>query len=129
MSAPAGRRGQPRERRAKLAGRRPAGLWVTLSETEHAQLRERAREAGVSISRLLVESALAPVETPAERERLLVKLNRFERLLANLANNVNQLAHQANIAGQVLALERVTSYLDELGGIREQVQDIVHELR
>lgn len=63
------------------------------------------------MSRLLVESALARVETAAELQRVVVKLNRFERLLGNLANNVNQLAHQANIAGQVVALDRVTAYL------------------
>ena len=102
---------------------------MTLSESEREQLRERAQESGVSICRLLVESALARVETAAERERRLVKLNRFERLLGNLANNVNQLAHQANIAGQLVALERVTGYLDELGEMREQLQDIVAELR
>ncbi len=120
---------EPRERRAKLPGRRRIELRVTLSETEHEQLLERSREAGVSMSRLLVESALARVETAAERERALVKLNRFERLLGNLANNVNQLAYQANIAGQVVALERVTTHLDALGEMREQLQGIVHELR
>ena len=87
---------------------------MTLTEAEREQLRARAKEAGVSMSRLLVESALAHVETAAERQRLLVKLNRFERLLGNLANNVNQLAHQANIAGQLVALERLTVSLDEL---------------
>jgi hypothetical protein len=81
------------------------------------------------MSRLLVESALARVETPAERQRLIVKLNRFERLLGNLANNVNQLAHKANIAGQVLGEERLTGYLGELAEMREQLQELVGELR
>jgi hypothetical protein len=46
-----------------------------------------------------------------------------------LANNVNQLAHQANIAGQVVAVERVTGYLDQLLEMRGQLQDLVDELR
>ncbi|WP_371878722.1 plasmid mobilization relaxosome protein MobC [Conexibacter sp. DBS9H8] len=129
MSAPAGRRDRPRERRAKHPGRRPTGLRVTLSEEELAQLRARAQKAGVSMSRLLVESALAQVETKAERQRVVVKLNRFERLLGNLANNVNQLARQANIAGQVVAVGRVTGYLDELAEMRDELHRIVGELR
>jgi hypothetical protein len=102
---------------------------VTLTEEERDQLRARAEEAGVSMSRLLVESALTRVETAAERERTIVKLNRLERLVGNLANNVNQLAHQANTAGQVVALDRVTGYLDGLGEMREQLQDLVDGLR
>ncbi len=81
------------------------------------------------MSRLLVESALAQVETKAERQRVVVKLNRFERLLGNLANNVNQLARQANIAGQVVAVGRVTGYLDELAEMRDELHRIVGELR
>jgi len=128
VNASAGRHG-PRERRAKQRGRRPVGLRVTLSDAERDELGARAQEASVSTSRLLVESALSRVETSAERERVLVKLNRFERLLGNLANNVNQLAHQANIAGQVVAVDRVAGYLDELVEMREQLQDLLHQLR
>jgi hypothetical protein len=102
---------------------------VTLSDAERDELGARAQEASVSTSRLLVESALSRVGTSAERERVLVKLNRFERLLGNLANNVNQLAHQANIAGQVVAVDRVAGYLDELVEMREQLQDLLHQLR
>jgi hypothetical protein len=129
VSTPAGRREQPRERRAKHPGRRPVGLRVTLTEEEREQLGARASEAGVSMSRLLVESALSRVETAAERRRVLVKLNRFERLLGNLANNVNQLAHQANIAGQIVALERLSGHLDELGEMRGQLRELVEALR
>ena len=104
-------------------------LPVRVSDAERERLRARAQEVGVTMSRLMVESALAKVESTAERERVLVKLYRFERLLGNLANNVNQLAHQANIAGQVVAAERVTGYLDQLLEMRGQLQDLVDELR
>lgn len=129
VSGPDGRRGHARERRRREPVRRSAMLPVRVSDAERERLRARAQEVGVTMSRLMVESALAKVETTAERERVLVKLYRFERLLGNLANNVNQLAHQANIAGQVVAVERVTGYLDQLLEMRGQLQDLVDELR
>jgi Bacterial mobilisation protein (MobC) len=53
----------------------------------------------VSVPRLMVESALSGIETPTDRRRLVAELFETRRLLATVANNVNQLAHSANISG------------------------------
>ena len=74
---------------------------VKLTEEERDQLRARAAELGMSVPRLMVESALSGVETPTERRRMIAELFETRRLLATVANNVNQLAHSANISGQV----------------------------
>ena len=68
-----------------------------LTEEERERLRARAAELGVSVPRLLVESALSGVETPAERRAWIAELFEMRRLLATVANNVNQLAKVANI--------------------------------
>ena len=81
------------------------------------QLRARAAELGVSVPRLMVESALSGVETPTDRRRLVAELFETRRLLATVANNVNQLARSANISGQVhegRRLEQTLADVDEL---------------
>jgi hypothetical protein len=90
---------------------------VKLTAEEREQLRRRAAELGVSVPRLMVESALSGVETPTDRRRMVAELFETRRLLATVANNVNQLAHSANISGQVhegRRLEQTLADVDEL---------------
>lgn len=90
---------------------------VKLTVEERDQLRARAAELGVSVPRLMVESAMSGVETPTGRRRMVAGLFETRRLLATVANNVNQLAHSANISGQVhegRRLERTLAEVDEL---------------
>ena len=58
---------QGRRRRAREAEARRVEVKVRLSEAEREQLRERAVELGVSVPRLLVESALEGRGAPTER--------------------------------------------------------------
>ena len=90
---------------------------VKLTEEERDRLRRRAAELGVSVPRLMVESALSGVETPTDRRRTVAELFETRRVLATVANNVNQLAHSANISGQVSEgrrLEQTLADVDEL---------------
>jgi hypothetical protein len=95
---------------------------VRLSPEERVQLRARAVELGVSVPRLMVEAALSGVETPDDRRREIATLFELRRLLATVANNVNQQAKQANISGDVASAERLERTLGE-------VEVIVAELR
>ena len=109
-------------------------LQVTVSELERAQLRARADELGVSVPRLLVESALADEELgggwAARREaelgrrQELAELNELRYLLATIANNVNQLAHVANISGDLPGAERIAGTLDEVDRVLEQLREL-----
>jgi hypothetical protein len=56
-----------RANRSREHERRRVYQQVTLSEDEQQRLRRRAAGLGVSVPRLLVESALSGVETLAER--------------------------------------------------------------
>jgi hypothetical protein len=117
VSAETDRRPKGRTRRARESVRREVIQKVKLTDEERDQLRARAAELGMSVPRLLVESALSGVETPTERRRTVAELFEIRRLLATVANNVNQLARSANISGQVhegRRLEQTLAEVDEL---------------
>ena len=117
MSAGPDARPKGRVRRGREPEPRRVYQQVTLTEVEREQLRARASELGVSVPRLMVESALSGVETPTDRKQQIAELFEVRRLLATVANNVNQLARSANISGQVDAeqrLERTLGEVDEL---------------
>src|SRR5215471_6122743 len=71
----------------------PKSALVRLTKDEHSRLTELAKKAGLSLSRLLVESALTgKVPTLADRvvrERAILQLIR-------VGNNLNQIAKQLN---------------------------------
>jgi hypothetical protein len=117
MSDEPATRPKGRVRRAREPVAREAIQKVKLTQEERGQLRARAAELGMSVPRLMVESALSGVETPTDRRRMVAELFETRRLLATVANNVNQLAHSANITGQVsagLRLEQTLAEVDEL---------------
>jgi hypothetical protein len=74
---------------------------VVVTAPHEERVVELAAGQDVTVARLLVESALAgATETPSQRRRAMVELFAIRRLLANVANNVNQLARAANITGE-----------------------------
>ena len=88
-----------RRRQANVAGGRTRAIKVMATEREAAVLTDLAREAGVSVPRLLVEAALAAgtgEQTSTERREAMVELFAVHRLLAGVANNVNQVARATN---------------------------------
>jgi len=106
-----------RVRRGREATPRRVYQQVKLTPEERDQLRARATELGMSVPRLMVESALSGVETPTERRRMVAELFETRRLLATVANNVNQLARSANISGQVSEGRRLEQTLAEVDGL------------
>jgi Bacterial mobilisation protein (MobC) len=122
VSAGPDARPKGRLRRGREAAPRRVYQQVKLTEMERDLLRARAAELGMSVPRLMVESALSGLETPTERRRLAAELFETRRLLATVANNVNQLARSANISGQVSEGRRLEQTLAE-------VDELVAELR
>ena len=114
MSVTPGSRPVGRLRRRREAKPRRISQQVLLTEEEREQLRARAGELGVSVPRLLVESALSGVETPTERRAWIAGLFELRRLLATVANNINQLAKVANTSGEVPTGERLSSTVGEV---------------
>ncbi len=94
-------RALPRRRRANAPQPRARQQLVWVTDEEKASLARRAAEQRVSVSRLLVESALGGGGSPEGRRAVMAQLFELRRLLATMANNVNQLARSANITGEV----------------------------
>jgi hypothetical protein len=91
---------------------------VKLTEQERGELRCRAAELGVSVPRLLVESALGgSAGTATERHREIAELFEVRRLLATVANNVNQLARMANTTGELPVRGQLEKTLSEVEGL------------
>lgn len=116
-------KGRVRRARSRVEPRR-VYQQVTLTEAEREQLRARAVEMGVSVPRLLVESALSGVETPTDRKRMIAEWFEVRRLLATVANNVNQLARSANISGQVDAGRRLEETLAEVDELLARMREL-----
>ncbi len=102
-----------------------------MSEQEEEQLLQLAERHGMSVPRLLVESAVsARGETPTQRRDAMSELFAVHRLLAAVSNNVNQIARATNVTGERQAetwvtlakvrevAERIEAAVDELGGQR-----------
>ena len=114
MSAGPDTRPKGRVRRGREPAPRRVYQQVTLTEAEREQLRARAAELGVSVPRLMVEAALEGRETPTERKQQIAELFEVRRLLATVANNVNQLARLANTTGELGMHGRLENALAEV---------------
>jgi hypothetical protein len=119
-----------RRRRANTPGGRQYAHQVKVTAEEEAVLVRLASEAGVSVPRLLVESAVAEDRmTATARREMLVQLFDLSRVLGGVANNLNQLARHANATGEFPAgafavrervrqlLPRVESTLSVVSGV------------
>lgn len=99
-----------------------------MTPEEEAQLLRLAERERVSIPRLLVESTLAQRqgETPTQRRDAITTLFALHRLLAGIANNVNQMTATLHSKGQLppqtgevltavrRTAERIDAAIDEL---------------
>ena len=89
-----------RQRRANADMRRDRRYTVKVNAVEDAALRARAGAAGVTVPRLMFESALdAHIVTNTQRAEVVAEVFAVRRLMATVANNVNQLARYANTEG------------------------------
>lgn len=105
-------------------GRAERGCRVRWRDAEQeARVREiAAARGGVSIPRLLVESTLelaaGEVVSDFDRREVLTELQALRRLLAGVANNVNQLTRIAHVTGAmpVAQLEAEFEWLHRMAG-------------
>lgn len=115
-------------RRRNVIGGRAAAHKVKVSAEEEAQLLRLAAEQGVTVPRLLIESALSldARETPAQRQEIITQLFALHRLLGAVSNNVNQIAKATNATH-----ESQPELFDALGAVRRiavRIDDTVDEL-
>jgi hypothetical protein len=84
-------------RQERLRGGRQVRHTVRVTGEQESRLRRVAAEQGVSVSRLLVETALAGEGwTPSQRRAIVRELGGLRRDVEGLGTNVNQIARWAN---------------------------------
>jgi len=94
--------GSKAKRQRREEGGRRHRPTVKLSDREYAVISARAESLGISVPRLLVESAMAgSVQPVTERHALYSQLIAARRTLAALGNNLNQIARAANSGAAV----------------------------
>ncbi|MBF5083748.1 MobC family plasmid mobilization relaxosome protein [Quadrisphaera sp. INWT6] len=100
-AAPQRARRNATRRQPNQAGGRTRSHRVKVTDAEAEQLTQLATAQGVSVPRLMVESALSPTgTTPAARQEAIAELFAVRRLLAAVSNNVNQIARHANATSE-----------------------------
>jgi Mobilization protein NikA len=104
---------------AQMAGRKlyPKSTRVRLTDEEHRRLGDRAKQAGLSISRYLVKSALAQgvvkLETKEDTETRTFQRDWAINEVARVGNNLNQIARQLNSQRGSISSERIERALTE----------------
>ena len=99
---------------------------------EQAQLlRMRADNLGLSMSRVLVDSAFKPVESgeidAAALRESVVLLREYRRKLEGMATNLNQVAKHANTVSQVPA--NFGDVVRQLEEVTDEVNDLLLKVR
>lgn len=126
------RQGSPRRfgrrRRANVEGGRKHQHAVKVTPEEEALLLQRALALGVTVPRLLVESALADErgETVTERRNAAAELFGVYRLLGTIANNVNQMAKATNATGEVQ--RELSSTMAAVRRVADRIDAVLDEL-
>ena len=80
---------------------RPHVVFLRLSERENTVLRSRAEAVDVSVQQFLVDAAMVPERTTAERHALYTTLLATQRAVLGAANNLNQVARGVNSTGRL----------------------------
>ena len=119
-----------RRRSARTQGVRRGRLTVYLTDRERAALEARAEICGESMSRVLVDCALHPVDAGAgggDVHELVALLRDYRRKLEGATTNLNQIAHHANAVGEVPAdFADVVARIDRL---HDDINDILAGVR
>ncbi len=113
----------PRRRRANVDGGRSERITVRLTPAERQLLTMVADQAGVSVQRLMVESALRNESPQAVKDRrdLLALMRGVQQLVGRVGTNVNQITRAVNatgetrkeLAGALAGIQRMLDRVDE----------------
>lgn len=112
-----------RRRQANVPGGRTVRRVLKLTEFEDNALYFKAQEQGVSVQRLLVESALTfeQGETATDRKAAVQAVLKAERQLSAIGNNLNQIARGVN-SGEPVSAELQQS-LEYLRGVLSRLDE------
>lgn len=103
---------------------------MRLLEEEHRALALLAADQGVSIPRLLVEAARSTdrEQSITQRRAAMMEMVAVRRLLAGVANNVNQIAKAANTGQLDEVQERCAGEFAALRALSDKIAATVDEM-
>jgi hypothetical protein len=129
LPVPSAARGSARRRREE--GGRRYGMMMRFTGPEYDALAALAADAGLSVPRYLVDSALAEAGQPVTASpAVMAEITAVKRLVANAANNINQIARKLNsgaapdasiapsMAAAQYAMSRLDVVLDSIDRLR-----------
>lgn len=122
-----------RRRRENTAGGKAVTHRVKVTEAEEQVLVAAADEQGVTVPRLLVESALSGGgATSAQRQGEIAELFAIRRQLAGAAGNLNQVARNLNVmilGGPEVDGAEVLAAVEQIRQVVERVDGTIGLLR
>jgi Bacterial mobilisation protein (MobC) len=116
-------------RRRAAEQRRTRRFVMMMSEEDRSRIKGVADARGVSIARLMQESALSESYDRRDRTVMINALDGANRLLANVAANINQLAHHANINQELGAHTELEAALAEVGDVRAELGEVLRRIK
>ncbi|MDJ0344242.1 hypothetical protein QMK19_28965 [Streptomyces sp. H10-C2] len=131
MSEPKPRRaGAPSGGRlTRVVGGRRHVTKVLMTDDEWVAVQARAIAMGVSVPRALIEAATGtPPQTRTERVALYQELMGLRRLVANVTNNVNQIAKTLN-AGVDVPNRQIAATLERAAVAMRRVEEFAEDVR
>lgn len=116
-------------RRANADEARDIAIQLKVTKSENELLESLSRAQGVSRQAVLMRAVLTGgTDAAARYERLREELASTRLLLANVANNINQLAHQANAfalgGGTPVHTEDVLAAVRDVRAVIARVQEV-----
>jgi Bacterial mobilisation protein (MobC) len=87
-------------RRRRVDGGRQRAVKIRFTDAEYEAITTRAAESNVSVQWLMVASTLTRERATAAPSALTAELAGLRRLVANIANNINQIARKLNSGGR-----------------------------
>lgn len=116
-------------RRAFAPERRTKRFVMVMSEQDHARIKAVADTRGVSMARLFQESALSESYDRRDRVVIVEALDSANRLLANIANNINQLARHANTEQRLAERTELEDAMGQVRNMREQLGEVLRQVK
>jgi hypothetical protein len=118
-----------RSYRAHAAERRAVIFKMRMNGEDHVRIKAVAARRGVSMARLMQESALSESYDRRERLAVISALDAANRLLANVAGNINQLAHHANMAQELVAHAELETALGQVREVRDELGEALRQIK
>jgi hypothetical protein len=102
---------------------------MRINAADHARVKALSQRLGVSVARLLQESAFSEAYDRGDRVVMVAAPDAANGLLANIAGNINHLAHHANMAQELIAHAELETALGDSDGVPRSTAHVRHSRR